>query len=322
MTTLLLLGIVFGLLGSAFYSGLETGVVSVNPLRLKHMIRKKVKNADILQEFIEHPDHLLGTALVGNNLCNVIASISAISLGTLLAGRAGYTAAYIAMTILMLIMGEYVPKAYFQGNPAVRVLPFIKALKINGYVYYPISRLVTFIARILLPLPRQAEGNVAPLLTREELHHLTEATRQAGAITKNEGRLVKKVFELNHKTCADLMIPLADTLTSDIDTPALKVIQLSTERNLSRIPIYDPNIDRFVGIVYIFDILSDPEWTQKTARDFLRAPQFVRDKTPADEILARMRQSRQPMALVENTNSRVIGIITTEDVLKAIVGPM
>lgn len=322
MITLLILGIVFGLIGSAFYSGLETGVVSVNPLRLNHMIRKEVKNAKILQDFIDHPDHLLGTALVGNNLCNVIASISAVSLGTYLAGGTGYTIAYITMTIFMLIMGEYLPKAYFQGNPVVRVLPFMKLLQVNGYLFYPVSKLVTLITRIVMPLPRQEEGNVEPLLTREELHHLTDATRKAGSITSNEGRLMKKVFELDSKTVADLMVPLANTLTTDIDTPAAKLVQLANDRNLSRIPVSDSDSGRFVGIVYIFDVVSDPAWDQKTARDFLRAPQLVRGDTPADEILPRMRRSRQPMALVQDAQSKVIGIITTEDILKAIVGPL
>lgn len=322
MEALLIAGVLLGLIGSAFYSGLETGIFSVNPLRLNHLLRKKVKNADILKEFIDHPDHLLGTALVGNNLCNVIASVAAVMLGTRMGGELGYTLGYIGITVFMLILGEYMPKAWFQGQPALRVLPFVRLLKWNGVVFGPVSRAVTWIASILMPIPARAEGKVTPLLTREDLHHLTEETRQTGALSRNEGALMKRVFKLSALTCQDLMKPIEEVITIDSESSAEKIISISRENNISRFPVWSRESNRFGGIVYIFDLLSDPEPAGKTAADYLRAPQFVGADSMVEELLPRMRRTRQPMAFVIDASANVIGILTTEDILKRIVGPL
>jgi CBS domain containing-hemolysin-like protein len=173
-----------------------------------------------------------------------------------------------------------------------------------------------------MPLPKKAEERVAPMLTREELHHLTEEGHRAGSLTQNESALMKRVFHLTHLTGKDLMIPIDQALTVTTESPVEKIIELSRDKNRSRLPVWSPDQERYTGIVYIFDVLSDPDSAGKTARDYLRAPQFTGEDTRVEELLPRMRRSRQPMALVTNASAEVIGVLTTEDILKHIVGPL
>ena len=165
-----LLLILVSVIGSAFYSGMETGVVAVNRLRLRHLVRNRVPGAAQLQAFLQEPDHLLGTTLVGTNLFNAIASVAAVGLGAHLLGKTGYGVAQVVITIVLLVFGEFLPKAWFQGRPAARTLPFIRFLAWNGYVFYPLSRLATGLARIFVPVrpPATAEDQ-PPLLAAESM---------------------------------------------------------------------------------------------------------------------------------------------------------
>lgn len=318
---LYILLILFGLVGSAFYSGLETGIVSINRLRLRHLVRRKVPSADILNEFITQPDHLLGTTLVGNNVCNVLASVSAVSLGTHLMGNTGYSIAYVLLTVIMLVFGEYLPKAWFQGLPAQRCLPFAKLLKWNGYIFYPLSRFFTALAKILVPV-RTREDVETAFITIEELKHLTHEGEKTGALSADEKRMITHVLELSGKPCSDIMIPQRQVTKVNVDTPTQRLLELARAKKFSRFPVWDPATKRFMGVVYMYDLLYDEDASGKTARHYMRAPQYVSGATPIDELLPRMRLSHQPMALVRNERDHVIGLITIEDILEEIVGEM
>jgi len=312
--------IFIGLLGSAYYSGLETGVLSVNRLRLRHLVRKRKPGAEILDKFLQQPDYLLGTTLVGNNLCNVITSVIAVGLGTQIAGTRGYVIAYLIMTITMLVFGEYLPKAWFRSNPADRVLPWMKSLQFNGTLFYPVSKAATWIAQLTLPVPTDESKKDEPFITVEELKHLTKEGEQTGVLTTAERKMIESVFDLTTLPCKSLMIPREEIILVDDTCPAKEILQLSREHALSRFPVLDNKSGKFTGIVYIFDLLTDEDLQHQCAGDYMRTPQFENEDTPCDEILSRMQINRQPMALIVNENSEVSGLTTSEHILDYLVG--
>lgn len=316
-----LLVILMALVGSAFYAGMETGVVSINHLRLRHLVRRRVRGADILQRFLRQPDHLLGTTLVGNNLCNVIASVLSVSLGARLFGLPGYWVAYALLTVITLLFCEYLPKAWFQAAPAPRTLPLAGLLHLNGRLFHPFSRLVMTLTRFLVPLPTHKEI-WQPAMTRDEFSHLTRESTLGGSLTSTEGRMMHGVLTLSEKTCRDIMVPREQFEFVPADAGTQRILERARSGKHTRLPVFSAEEDRFIGIVYVFDVLADPEATDKCARDFMRPPQFVDHHQHADKILPRMRRSRQPLALVTDDRSRVVGLVTTEDVLEEIVGPL
>jgi len=314
--------IILMLLGSAFYSGLETGVVSVNRLRLSHMLRKKVPHADLLHGFLEAPDHLLGTTLVGNNICNVVAAVTAVSLGLQMMGRVGCVAAYVMVTVAMLIFGEYLPKVWFQSNPAERTLPFMPLLHWNGRIFLPVSRLMTSLAEMLIPIPGVKDRRVQPFITKEELEYLAHESELSGSLSEAEGRMIHRVFQLSDKTCREVMIPREDIIFVDSEASVEDIIRIAREHGVTRLPVYSQEDERFIGQVFVFDVFSDKRSEDKKAQHYLRSPQFVSADTPADDVLPRMRRSQQPMMLVTDEHVDVVGLITVEDVLEEIVGPL
>jgi len=314
--------IALAILGSAFYSGLETGIIAINRLRLRHMVRRKVPNADILHDFLEHPDHLLGTTLVGNNLCNVVASVTAVSLGAHVLGTAGYTVAYALVTLIMLVFGEYLPKAWFQGMPAMRTLPFAKPLHWNGVIFYPLSRAMTMLARLLIPVAAPQPSTGDSFVTLEELKHLAVEGEQSGVLTQRERHMIQGVLELPARTCREIMIPRENIFLIRPHTLSEEILEVARTRGVSRLPVYSEEEERFIGLVNIYDVLHEPDRGSKTARDYMRPPQFASAETPIIKLLSRMRLTRQPMFLVHDERSEVLGLVTVEDVLEEVVGEM
>jgi CBS domain containing-hemolysin-like protein len=308
------------LLGSALYSGLETGVVSVNRLRLQHLVRQQRRGADLIQQFLARPDHLLGTTLVGTNLCNVVVSVTAASLLVAWVGTAGYVLSTLLTTVVLLILGEYLPKAWFRGYPAYRVLPFARFLAWSGHIFYPLSMVATHLARLLIPGGAAQREDDPVFMTREEFQYLAAESERAGELSSSEGRMVRGVLQLTRKTCGQLMVPRERMVIAHPETTVAEALDWARRHRVSRLPIYDEEQSKFIGLVHILDLLTAGEVGDRYVKEFARPPQYVQATARADQLLPRMRLSRQPLALVRDEADTVIGLLSLEDILEEIVG--
>ena len=308
------------LLGSAFLAGIETGVISINRLRLQHLVRRRVPGAAIIRNFLAHPNLLLGTTLVGTNLLHVISAVLAASIGRQLYGATGTAIAGVLTALIILAFCEYIPKAWFQAAPARRTLPFARLLQMTSWVLYPISFVIIKILHWIFPNNSNGQTDNKLLVTREELLHLARESAQTGILTRHESDMIHGVFALTHKTCAAIMTPRNHMVTVPVTATAAEILDVAREKVFNRLPVYDPAQKKFVGVVHIFDILSDSHSNGKTAADYMRPPQQVASHTPVDHLLPRMRITRLPLFLVTDAKHEVIGLITLEDVLQEITG--
>ncbi|HMP89131.1 MAG TPA: hemolysin family protein [Kiritimatiellia bacterium] len=320
MNAIELVIIVFCLVGSAFFSGIETGMISINRLRLRHLVRHKIKGADILQEFLEKPDHLLGTTLVGNNIVNTVLSIVAVSVGTRMLGVAGSWLASIGVSLTLLVFCEFLPKAWFRSFPSRRCLPFAGTLKVIGRFLYPLSNFMMNIVRFFTPFMSRDDAGSPPTITRDEVMHLVKEGHKTGALSNDEVRMIKGVFELRTMTCSEIMVPRKDMVYIHTDTLHADITMFARSQHINQFPVYDRDRQMFVGIVYIVDVLADVHPEGKTARDYMRPPQLVSESIPVDHILPRMRVTRQPIILVTNDRYEVVGYVTLDQVLEEIIG--
>jgi CBS domain containing-hemolysin-like protein len=320
MSAVELILIVTGLVGSWFFSGMETGLISINRLRLRHFVRRKIKGAATLQHFLEHPDYLLGTILVGNNICNTLLSVVAVSIGARLIGSVGAWIASVLAALTVLVLCEYFPKAWFQSHPIQRCLPFAPALDAVARLLRPLSWAFMRVVTALVPAPRRAERRAPPVITREELIHLTHETQKAGVLTADEVRMITGVMELKTITCEEIMVPRDQIVYIHHDTSAEDIKLFARARAFNQFPVYDRERKTFVGIVYVMDVLCDPAPAGKTAKDYMRPPQLVDKDAPADHVLPRMRVTRQPVVLVTDRERGVIGMLPLERVVAEFVG--
>ena len=308
------------LAGSAFFAGVETGVISINRLRLQHLVRRQVPGAKTVRHFLTHSDLLLGTTLIGTNLLHVVSAVLAASIGQQVAGAAGAAGAGVVLLLVMLVFCEYIPKAWFQAAPARRTLPYAGLLRAAATLLRPFSFLVNLVVRALLPRRVGQDVEDKMLVTREELLHLAREGERSGVLTKHESEMIHGVFDLTHKTCATLMTPRDKmAFVTSAATPA-EILALARVREFNRLPVYDPDQKSFVGVVHVFDVLADDAPAGKTAADYLRPPQLVASYLPVDHLLPRMRVTRLPLFLVTDDRYEVIGLITLEDVLREITG--
>ena len=304
----------------AFFAGMETGIISINRLRLQHLVRRHVPGAKIIRHFLAHPDLLLGTTLIGTNLSYVMSSVLAASIGQRFHGGSGAAVAGVLLALIVLVCCEYIPKAWFQAAPARRTLPLARGLRAASILLRPLSFLVNGVIRRILPRRDAKAVEDKLLVTREELLHLARESAQTGILTPEESKMIHGVFDLTHKTCGALMTPRDKMAVVNAGATPAEILALARTREFNRLPVFDPAQKAFVGVVHVFDLLADETPDGKTAADYMRPPQLVASYLPVDHLLPRMRVTRLPLFLVTDDRYEVIGLITLEDVLQEITG--
>jgi len=320
---LLWLLILVCVVGYAVYAGVETGVISIHKMRLRHFVREGVKGARLLERFMDQPDRLLGTTLVGTNLCLVILSVVAAGLADRSMGHWGQPVSVFGVPVLVLIFCEYLPKAWFQSRPFHRSRRFARLLRVSEMVFRPLSVSVVWLTRYLVPGASKAFSHPRPFVTKEELKILAHEGEKSGELTPRERVMIHRVFELSAKPARQIMVPRQEMTFVESDMTITEFFKVARSSALTRMPVYDRAQDAFVGIVNVFYVLSaGRQDEQKTVADFVRKPLFIPENMPVDDILPRMRRSQQPVCLVQDGDKRVTGLITTEDILEEIVGEL
>ena len=309
----------FVLAASAFFAGIETGIISINRLRLQHLARRNVFGAARIRYYITHADILLSTTLIGTNLCHVISAVLTASISYRFGGTLGVVIGGIILMLVTLIGCEYLPKAWFRAAPASRTLPLAGIFHAAALILYPASFLVNQLLRLLLPGERGA-GTKRLLITREELLYLTRESVQSGALTKAEFEMIHGVFQLTHKTCGAIMTPRDKMIVVQHTATVEEAIALARQKSVSRFPVFHTQRQEFIGVIHIFDLLADSDPQNKTVEAYIRRPEFIEAYMPADHLLPRMRLVSQPLFLVNDNRNEVIGLITLEDVLEEITG--
>ena len=323
MTVLLpTLTIVACMAAAAFFSGIETGLLAINRLRLRHLVKQGIRRAKILKQYLDAPDRLLGTTLAGTNVS--IVAVSVIGAGLTAAqhwGPWGQAAESLVATFLLLAFAEYLPKAWFYSKPYERCARFAPLLATAELVLRPIAGSVIWLTRWLIPSPSQSLFAATGSLTKDEVKLLAGQGADAGVLTEQERSMIHRVFELSSKRAKDIMIPRAMMTTVGADMTITEFLAVARRTRYTRMPVFDPAQNKFTGIVNVFAVAPVAhEDGSKRMAGFVRAPLFISETMPVDAILPRLRRARQPMGLVVNEKTEVVGLLTVEDMLKEIVG--
>lgn len=311
------------MVGCAFFSGIETGIISIHRMRLRHLMKQGSTRAGLLQDFLDRPDRLLGTTLLGTNICVVAISVLGASLAIRWLGDWGEAVSTLVVSIALLVFCEYLPKAWFHSRPLERSQRFAGVLQLAATVLQPLSGAVVALTRRLVPGSRQAFSKPVPFVTREDLKVLAHEGERDGVLSARERSMIHRVFELSGKRATDIMTPRSGMTVVPEHTPLEAFFRTARESGFTRMPVCDKSGTTFVGIINVFNTLpSLPRPSGKTVADFARPPLFIRESMPVDDILPRLRRSRQPMCLVRNQAGMVTGLVTTEDILIEIVGKL
>ena len=303
--------------GSALFAGLETGVVSLNPVRLRVRARRGDVAAAGMLRLLQHPERVLSTFLVGNTLCNVgggaLASFLAVR-QLALGETVGSISATVVMTAMFLMFGELAPKAYFRirAEEAVpRLLWFIRGAT---WVLSPVVMLTSLLLRLV-----KGSGDKSPFVTREELRQLVREAR--GRLGTGERRMLESIFDFGSTVAREVMIPLPDVVSLPDTARTEDLRELVKRHHYTRIPLFRDRVDTIVGLVNTFDMLYDPDPAPEVAR-YQRPIHIVPETTLIHRILVDLQHRRETMALVVNEFGACVGIVTVEDIVEEIMGEL
>lgn len=307
------------ILGAAFYSGIETGVISIRRLRLKHRLRQGDASAQTLAFFLEEPNRLLGTTLVGTNLCIVVASIVAASVSKENLGSAGHVVSGLIVALCLVVFGEYLPKAWFRARPYYRSARFARILYVSWAVFRPVGAAVTWIAGLIIPGGASGKQDLCSLATRDEIKMLTSEAEQQGILSADERAMIQRTVELAEKPVSEIMTPLAGMVSVSSDCSIPEFLDLARSSHYTRFPVRRVGEAGYAGIVNVFDVLGGRRGHAKSIRRFVREAVEVPHQTPADDVMSVLYQMGQSMGLVTGGGGEVIGLVTNDDVLRQIV---
>lgn len=318
---LAILLILVGLASSFFFAGIETGMISLNRLRLRHDVERRHRRAIHLNGFLENSEQLLGTTLVGNNLSNVLIAVGASSLaaGIFGASYAVELATTIVTAAVVLVVGEISPKSLFRRYSYRLCMSNAYLLKAVAWLFAPVVLVLGLLMRGITRLIGTAEQPRSFFVTREELKHLSREGETVAELTTEERQMIAGVFDFPFKTVFEVMVPLGRTVTISSDTSIEEVLGISERTGYARFPVRDGN--RLVGIVNTYEILFEGGARDgHTVERFIRKPQMIPATERVDRVLPVLRASRIPISVVVNPDGRHVGIITIEDIVEEIVG--
>ncbi|MDZ4335786.1 MAG: HlyC/CorC family transporter [Pseudomonas sp.] len=314
--------LIFLLLCSAFFSSSETGILSLNRYRLKHLTKEGHRGATRVSALLSRPDRLLGTILIGNNFVNILASAIATVLAIKLWGEAGIAIATISLTLALLIFGEITPKTLAALHPERVAYPFSLPLLVLLKLFYPLVVLLGWITNGLLRLLGvDPTSKSSDSLSTEELRSVV---RESGAgMPKNRQNMLLGILDLERVTVDDIMIPRNEVTGINLDDDLESIISLLTNTTHTRLPVYRTDINQIEGIVHMRQIarlLTHNELSKEALLAACNEPYFVPEGTPLSTQLINFQKQKRRIGIVVDEYGDVIGIVTLEDILEEIVG--
>ena len=319
----MLIGIlVFLLIASGFFSGSETGLMSLNRYRLRNLAEKQHRGAQKTERLLTRPDRLIGVILLGNNFVNILASAIATLIGIRLFGEAGILIATSALTIIVLIFSEVTPKTLAAFNPERYALPSSYILSPLLRVLYPLVWLVTRVSNGLLRLLGVKLDEAGRMTLNSE--ELRVVVSEAGSmIPQRHQEMLLSILDLEKVSVEDIMIPRNEIAGIDISAEWEEIVKQLTESQHTRLPVYEGDIDHVIGMVHLrraVGLFQQEELNKERFRQIIRDAYFVPEGTPLHTQLINFQRERRRIALVVNEYGDIQGLVTLEDILEEIVG--
>ena len=321
LPTLILLGAL--LLISALCSATEAALLSINKVRLRHLIEQGHREAKRVFQVLTHLDRAIGTLLIANNLVSVaISTICAwIALNVFGNPEQGLAVATILATVMLLLVGEVTPKMFAATHPELVTFAVVRPLQILMVVLYPIATSFTWAGRTLLRLLRVPVKRRSPLVTEEEIKVMIQMGREAGVLAEEELRLLHRIFEFSDSVVGEVMVPRAQITGIDLNAKADEVLDLLIEAGHARIPVYRDTLDDVVGVIYARDVLAMIRHGGLfILADLIRPVKFVPETKRVAELLSEFQQDKIQIAIARNAKGITTGLVTIEDVIEEIVG--
>jgi putative hemolysin len=299
---------------AGFFAGSETVFLSASKIRIEVLHRRKVKGMKRVYKFIKNPESFIVTSLVGTNFSHVIFS-SLIVL--ILRESVDEFLIVLFSASLLLIFSEIIPKAIgweFANNLIKRTALLLNFFK---YIFYPINILLTSISTFLLKrFHVSAEQKMENLLNRRDLQKYIHESEKFGIIESDEREIISRIFDMADTRVKETMIPRTDIIAVSNAASVPELIEKFNESGVSRIPIYEGDLDNIVSVVYAMDLFLNP----LKLKDIQQEIFYVPETKSTFQLLRELRQKKMSIAVVLDEYGGTAGLVTLEDLIEELFG--
>ena len=308
---------------SAYFSGSETGMMSLNRYRLRHLEKEKHKGAKRVSKLLKRPDRLIGLILIGNNLVNIAAASIATIIGIRYFGDVyGMLVSTVVLTLVILIFAEVTPKTLAALYPEKIAFPSSILLTLLLKILFPLVIAVNWITNgILMLLGISSEQREQHSLSSEELR--TVVNESGALLHEQDQSMLMSILDLDKVSVEDIMIPRSELVGIDVNDDWKKIQKQLTQANHTRVLLYRDNIDDVVGYIHARDalkLLSKSQFTKATLLRAVRELYFIPEGTPLNIQLLKFQHAKERLGLVVDEYGDIQGLVTLEDILEEIVG--
>lgn len=307
---------------SAFFSAAETALTSLSEGKTRQLIENKRPGSSALPLWLNWPNRVITTLLVGNTIANAAAASIATIIGERVFGSYGAALATGLVTILVLIFAEVSPKTFARHN-AEKIAPILMTLLYPFYwILSPLVLSLSWFASLILRITGGESSSSGPAATEEDIEFMVRLGHQEGVITRDQGEMLESVFEFRDTLVKEAMVPRTTINSIEKSATLEEVIALVKEHGHTRWPVYVDNIDNVVGVFHTKDLLTALLKNRDSIKlsDYLRPALFVPDMMKIGGLLKEFKHGRAHLAIVVDEYGGTAGMITLEDVIEEIVG--
>ncbi|MEI6428691.1 MAG: hemolysin family protein [Pseudanabaena sp. ELA607] len=331
-----LIVLAFLVLINAFFAAAEIALVSINDVRIKTLAERGDRRARLVMRITSDSTRFLATIQVGVTLAGFFSSATAVTklgepmtvlltplIGTQSASPVAFVIVTTIMALVMLILGELVPKRialhYAEDIALLSVQPIYWLSKLTA----PLVIFLSEVTSLILRLTGTASGINDEVASVDEIKALVDAARMGGSVGEQERRIIYGAVELNHIPARAIMVPRVQIQFLKATTSLEEARQLVAENAHTRLPVCDDDLDNIIGILHVKDLVRPMHELQQyppTLRQLLRPAQYVSEHQSAAELLREMQKKRLHIVIVQDEFGGTAGLLTLEDVLEELVG--
>ena len=308
---------------SAFFSATEAALISLNKVRLRHLMEKKKSGAARVYRLISRMDRLIATILVGNNLVNTAFAVIATVYFTNLFGE-GKALVYVTLvtTVVLVIFGELTPKVIATSHPEWMAFSSRHLISFFLMIFGPLTAFLTWVSNGFIRLFGGNPFHRSPLVTEEEIKMMIAIGKEEGFYGDAERKMLDRIFHFDEIEVRDVMTNLDRVTALSLDVDASELERVLMEEGHNRIPVYKDTKDNIVGILYVRDLLYlFKEGSLIRLGDLISTPFFVFTNKKATELLKEFQQKKIQIAMVKDVKThKTVGLVTLEDLIEEIVG--
>ena len=308
---------------SAYFSGSETGMMTLNRYKLRHQAKNGHRAARRVEKLLRRPDRLISLVLIGNNLVNILASSLATIVGMRLYGDAGVAIATGILTFAVLVFAEVLPKTVAALYPDKVAYPSSLLLGPLQIIMMPLVWLLNSITRVLMRMVGiKTDAAISSALSKEELRTIVYESRSLMS-NRNQDMLLS-VLDLEKVNVDDIMVPRNEIVGIDINDDWKSIARQLSHSPHGRIVLYRNSLDDTVGMLRVREawrlMTEKKEFNKETLLRAADEIYYIPEGTPLNTQLVKFQRNKKKVGLVVDEYGDIKGLVTIEDILEEIVG--